>query len=318
MASLATSDMKLALLGLANAGKTSCLKALRREFDAITSLKPTYGIERNAMEFLGKDLLVWDFGGQVTYRNKYLKEPEKHFSDIAYLYFIVDVQDEDAINPSITYFQEIFKHAAAFSPNAKYILLFHKSDPDYDLEKQESIKHEFLHEVEPLLAERNIPAYIYQTSIYKPLSIITAFSQPLLGNEELGVSIAKTLEQFSKENEISYAILFTKNFYEIGHFKDEALAPEEMDEMLMKYLGALDVELEKFEQSGTPFQDHLILSSTFELQFGRTLMPFYLNIAIKESLDRQAILNKLDKLAENFEKIFENVDLGYLLEKSKD
>ena len=41
---------KIAILGLANAGKTSIIKVLTQEFDMLTSLRPTQSIERTTVE----------------------------------------------------------------------------------------------------------------------------------------------------------------------------------------------------------------------------------------------------------------------------
>ena len=52
---------------------------------------PTKNIERTTL--VEKNVVVWDFGGQETYRNEYLADPESYLSSISYAFYVVDVQD---------------------------------------------------------------------------------------------------------------------------------------------------------------------------------------------------------------------------------
>ena len=60
---------KIALLGLAAAGKTSIVKTILSEFNLLLTLVPTKGVERSSFKFLGRDILIWDFGGQQVFRH---------------------------------------------------------------------------------------------------------------------------------------------------------------------------------------------------------------------------------------------------------
>jgi len=64
---------KILFTGLDDAGKTSIILALQREFSKITNIEPTRGAQRRMFEFLGKTISEWDLGGQETYRISYLK-----------------------------------------------------------------------------------------------------------------------------------------------------------------------------------------------------------------------------------------------------
>ncbi len=70
---------KIAILGLADAGKTSFIKILLQELDLTKKVLPTKSIERTAIEILNKELLVWDFGGHESYRKQYLATPKFYF-----------------------------------------------------------------------------------------------------------------------------------------------------------------------------------------------------------------------------------------------
>ena len=97
-------ESKLAILGLESAGKTSIVKVLTQEFDMLTTLKPTQSVERTIIEILGHDLVLWDFGGQKVYRNKYLSAPHLYFDKISFAYFVIDVLDRSALKDAINYF----------------------------------------------------------------------------------------------------------------------------------------------------------------------------------------------------------------------
>jgi len=70
--------MKIAFLGLDNAGKTSILTGLKRKFDfmeQVSKLQPTLSVDRNtfSFNFLNTQVMQFDFGGQLKYREEYLE-----------------------------------------------------------------------------------------------------------------------------------------------------------------------------------------------------------------------------------------------------
>ena len=116
MVSQPLNSEKIAILGIDNAGKTSIIKTLAQEFYQIEGLLPTQNVERSIFDFLGKELIFWDFGGQTLYREKYLENPERHFDDISKCFYVLDVQDANSIEDSIKYFEACYTHIYAFSP----------------------------------------------------------------------------------------------------------------------------------------------------------------------------------------------------------
>ena len=73
---------KILFTGLDDAGKTSIILALQREFSKIAVIKPSRGAQRRIFEFLGKEISEWDLGGQISYRISYLKNPSKFFNSV--------------------------------------------------------------------------------------------------------------------------------------------------------------------------------------------------------------------------------------------
>ena len=169
---------KLVIMGMENAGKTTILDVLtgkiRETPNKPPSMNPTKGVERSTILFFQKETKVWDLGGQETYRNEYLSNPEKYFHTISFFFFVVDIQDYYRLVPSVMYFQGIFNLIKKYSPDAKLIFLFHKTDPDY-IPDERNLKGKFLEKIEPGLKLANTLYIMYDTTIFDIKSIKIAF-----------------------------------------------------------------------------------------------------------------------------------------------
>lgn len=165
-----------------NAGKTTILDALMGKIDKSLNkppnMNPTKGVERSTSLFFQKETKVWDFGGQESYRNEYLANPEKYFHTISFFYYVVDIQDYYRLIQSVMYFQGVSNLIKKYSPDAKIVFLFHKTDPDYAPDER-NLKEKFLEKVEPDLQMQNIPYIMYDTTIFDLDSIKIAFGQEI-------------------------------------------------------------------------------------------------------------------------------------------
>jgi GTPase SAR1 family protein len=217
-----------------NAGKTTIINLLSQQIANFSSIKPTQQIERTKTSFLGKEIVIWDFGGQEKYREKYLRSPELFFSDIAAIFFVIDVLDEARFDLNVEYFKKIIKDLEEFSPDAQLILLFHKND--YEKQAQiaaSEIERRFLEATKPLTDkliagakdfERPNPVFVYSTTIQNPLSIIKAVSEPLLELRGVYNTFSEILEPFITEFEFYSARLFTTNFVELGQASQKGVS----------------------------------------------------------------------------------------------
>ena len=100
---------KIAVFGLGNAGKTSLVKVLLHEFESFGTLLPTKGVDRTQIPFFGREIYIWDFGGQEQYQEQYLNRAFAYFENIKYLFYVVDVQDIEKMQENIQYFEEILR-----------------------------------------------------------------------------------------------------------------------------------------------------------------------------------------------------------------
>jgi len=174
-------QVKLVILGLENAGKTSIVDLLKQKTEVTLrkppDMYPTKGVERRSL-FQG-NIMVWDLGGQEVYRNEYLKNPESYFKEISFCYYVIDAQDYYRLAPSTMYFMGVFNLIKKYSPNARIVLLFHKMDPNFNPNIR-NLKDKFLEKIEPFLLRNDTSFKTYQTTIFDLNSIKTAFSQEIV------------------------------------------------------------------------------------------------------------------------------------------
>ncbi|MFX1549180.1 MAG: ADP-ribosylation factor-like protein [Promethearchaeota archaeon] len=172
--------LKVVIMGMENAGKTTILDILTQDTDEAPHkppiMNPTKGVQRKSVTLFQKKIVVWDFGGQETYRNEYLANPDRYFHTIEFFYYVIDIQDYYRLIPSVMYFTGIFNNIKKYSPDARIIFVFHKMDPGYD-PNIKNLKVQFLDKVEPLLQEHFASYLMFDTTIFDLSSIRTAFYQ---------------------------------------------------------------------------------------------------------------------------------------------
>ncbi|TPX62020.1 hypothetical protein SpCBS45565_g07090 [Spizellomyces sp. 'palustris'] len=81
-------EIRVLLLGLDNAGKTSILKRLASE--DITEIKPTQGFNIKSVQQEGFKMNVWDIGGQKSIRPYW----RNYFESTDVLIYIIDSADK--------------------------------------------------------------------------------------------------------------------------------------------------------------------------------------------------------------------------------
>ena len=69
-------ELRLLMVGLDNAGKTTIVKRINGE--DVSTISPTLGFNIKTMSFLGYRLNIWDVGGQKTLRSYWRNYYEQH------------------------------------------------------------------------------------------------------------------------------------------------------------------------------------------------------------------------------------------------
>ncbi|MHA1718869.1 MAG: ADP-ribosylation factor-like protein [Promethearchaeota archaeon] len=302
---------KIVLFGLNYAGKTSIIKTILYEFDAFAHLLPTTGVDRTEMDFFGKSLLIWDFGGQSVYRDDYLKQPIRYFQRIKYFYYVVDVQDVERVKESAEYFLKLVKLSTEYSDNFKIYIFFHKIDPNIKNKTRfEESENKFLAEVLPKIKEINselTPTYFY-TSIYNPVSVISAFSQPLLGNETIYQTLSDAIDSYCWNRDLEFGLLFVQNFNIGSYFSDPKIVPK-----ISKKISRFLEELDDFEEI-SPFniEPYRIFTNSFVISVGDNNFYFHFSVGINNlniPEDPNEIFDSMEEFTYNLRKILQNSEL---------
>lgn len=304
---------KIALLGLSNAGKTSILKTILYQFEDLEGLMPTKSVKRSQIDFLGREIIVWDFGAQERFLKNYFRSPEKYFQSIEYLYYVVDSQDEDRLIESMSYFLKAYNYISKYSPEAVILLLFHKIDPDYNgYVDFNNIEQKFLERTIPIIQENSVsPPQILHTSIFTPMSIISAFSQPLFGNKSIYLTVSDSIQKICQGEIIRYGILFTKNYFEIGRFYPDSLS-NTITSVLKQYLPQMGMrKMEKLTE-GYVFEGEHFLVSKIEIEVNNQKFPFYLLLGLDSNIlepRNEIALEKVNKLVSYLQKILKSAEV---------
>jgi GTPase SAR1 family protein len=166
-------QFKVVFTGIANAGKTSVLSVLDKQFHRLAGLAPTRGVERSLSKVLGFAIVKWDLGGQEQYRQEYLSAETKPLLESDLLIFVIDIQDEDMYNDAVEYYTDVLKRLKENEEDPYILICLHKADPE--------VYGNFKKNINNLMklfedASKSWNHKFFVTSIYNRRSIVEAFS----------------------------------------------------------------------------------------------------------------------------------------------
>ena len=158
---------KILFTGLDDAGKTSIILSLQREFSKIAILSPTRGAQKRIFDFLGKEISEWDLGGQLSYRIAYLKNPGKYFDDTEIVVYVIDVQNRVRIPEAISYLKDVVEQFRKLEIAPPIYIFLHKYDPDleFNQELNEIIIDGLIEKIKGVIPP-NFTYSLHKTSIY--------------------------------------------------------------------------------------------------------------------------------------------------------
>lgn len=216
---------KILFTGLDDAGKTSIILALQREFSKIAVLSPTRGAQRRIFDFLGKEISEWDLGGQVAYRISYLKNPDKYFEGTESAIYVVDIQNKPRLPESISYFKDVIEQFRKLEIEPPVYIFLHKLDPALRRSAANEMKNLIIDLKERLRKTTDYKKiYFYETSIYDFASIIHAMSEILLSLYPKSELIEKTIVEFAKKMDSEGIVVIDDNSLIIGsYYKDDEI-----------------------------------------------------------------------------------------------
>ena len=167
--------LKIIMAGLDDSGKTSFLLSVDRKYSKLIGLKPTRGAKVNSIEALGATIFLWDLGGQLSSRKKYLNKAQIYLYEADLLFYFIDIGTKSRFEESVDYLIKIQKILEGFEQRTPIIFILSKADPDIvnSKELKENIKHI---SIKLKQLSSNEEPEIYTTSIFQLFTILRAFS----------------------------------------------------------------------------------------------------------------------------------------------
>ncbi|MFW9879065.1 MAG: ADP-ribosylation factor-like protein [Candidatus Thorarchaeota archaeon] len=167
--------MKILFAGLDDSGKTSFLLSVDRKYSKLIGLKPTTGASIKSIEALGATIFLWDLGGQLMFRKRYISKAEIYLYEADLLFYFIDIRNKIRFEESIEYLLDLKNVLKKFNQNTPIIYIFSKGDSDIIktgeiMENIETLKNRLAE-----IAPEEQPE-IYITSIFEIITILRAFS----------------------------------------------------------------------------------------------------------------------------------------------
>ena len=296
-------------MGLDFAGKTSIITAISKKFgfeEDILKLMPTRRIARDAFKFLGIEFIRMDFGGQLQYREEYLKNPTKYISGTDLLFYVIDAQDYDRYVETIDYLDKILLFLKENQEYPPLCILLHKFDPQ--LTKEKVINQRTLTIKHALIRYSNdFDIFFFETSIYDIKSIMDAFSSGLSLLFEKMEMVSRLFSRISKNYNSIMIALFDAKGITIGEYYRPHLHLLEKIRIYDKYLEVqkkIIAENRTLLEFSDKFENGNRYSGVVEiLKFGN--LDFYLLFIIEEDeedLEKTVeVLNKLESAKSQME-----------------
>lgn len=216
---------KILFTGLDDAGKTSIILALQREFSKIANIEPTRGAQRRMFEFLGKTISEWDLGGQETYRISYLKNPDKYFAETEVAIYVVDIQNRQRVQESVSYLCDVTAQFKKLEINPPIFIFFHKYDPALTRNVYQEFDKVLFHFREKILSNPEVKiSSFYKTTIYNLSTVISAISEILLSLYPKANLIQQTISEFATKSDIEGIEIIDPNSFIVGwYYKNEKI-----------------------------------------------------------------------------------------------
>jgi GTPase SAR1 family protein len=202
--------MKIIFAGLDDSGKTSYLLSVDRKFSKLMGLKPTFGAQVSSIETLGTTIFLWDLGGQVSLREKYLNRAQIYLYEADLIFYFIDIRNRNRFEESFEYLQNITSVLKNFKQDTPIIYILSKGDPDIIESKELNDNLKIIKE-KLINIDSNKKPEIFITSIFRLFSILRAFSSgisKLSPNKEL---IGHNLENFSRETGTYLALMLSSD-----------------------------------------------------------------------------------------------------------
>ncbi len=301
---MASQSLKIVVMGLDNAGKTSILLSIARQYDPL-KIKPTIGADRSLIDVLGFKITRLDLGGQEEYRNTYLDEHSEILLSTDLLIYVIDIQDEARFSESVSYFDDISNFLIEKKEKPQIVIYLHKADPEYlkNVKGQKAIR-ELIYLFKDRISRKLISFFI--TSVFNKDTLMYAFSQSIFRLFPKPNLINNFLFNFIEKHGIDAVFTYDHNFIHIGSaIHDDPAKSHAILQSLHRIYMLFEALVKVSEEGYILRMDLLKKESIFDIEFTfrRVLLqdgPIYLVLV---GQDIKELESKLTELKQKFEAV---------------
>jgi small GTP-binding protein len=306
-------QIKILMIGLDRAGKTSFLLAVKKQYSEIIKTLPTKGVARSnekVFEEQNSTISVWDLGGQKMYREKFLEQRKVYLYNVDLLFYFIDIQDFSRINESVELFTKVVEFLVELEEYPPIVVCLNKCDPD--IKDSEDIKaniKKIIEQINDVSASFFIK--IFETSIFDGFSLISAYSyglSQLSPNREI---FKNQLKHFAKKISSDAILLLNENGIILSNFSGIGIS-EKVFEISAPHFQTLYKTFSEFKLLK---QDFLISSGITDeskkIIFKRISVEKY-NLYLLLFMEKDLNLDKIEKYLPKFSKNLKDLIQTYI------
>ncbi len=253
--------IKILLLGLDKAGKTSFHLGVQKKYSEIITTLPTKGVERSDEKLFDEQssqISIWDLGGQKKYREKFLEQSKIYLYNVDLLFFFIDIQDTLRIDETIKLFANIINKLKNLKEFPPVIVCLHKFDPDLKqnkeiVENSKNLTNKIQEHSDKFFVK------IFKTSIFDHWSLISAYSfglSQLSPNRELFANLLKNL---AKQVDSDVILLLNEKGIILSNYSKDDVSEK-----------AFEISAPHFQNLYETFKEFKLLKKDFIVSSGMT------------------------------------------------
>ncbi|MFX1525160.1 MAG: ADP-ribosylation factor-like protein [Promethearchaeota archaeon] len=209
--------LKLIFAGLDDSGKTSFLLSVDRKYSKLIGLKPTTGASIKSIEALGATIFLWDLGGQLKFRKKYIDKAEIYLYEADLIFYFIDIKNESRFEETIEYLLSIKKVLDEFNQNTPIVYILSKGDSDIINSGEIKNNIEVIKKQLEKYTLDDLPE-IYITSIFQIFTILRAFSSGISKLSPNRNLINHNLKNFSLNTKTYLTLLLSEDGLVLADF----------------------------------------------------------------------------------------------------
>ncbi len=211
--------LKILVLGIAKAGKTSWLLTLDNKTEQIAGVKPTQGVAYNQVPYAGFSLALWDVAGQEVYQKKFFIEHDRNFAGVNAIIFVYSIEEEESYKDAYALVKNLADIIEKMKLNVPVTFCLHKFDP-YRREMANFQKNEkdIQNKIGKIMGQ--IPYQVFVTSIYDRASIVRAFASTIQKCVPEYDLIQARLKELAKEFNSPMVLILDENSNIVGEWHD--------------------------------------------------------------------------------------------------